>query len=128
MTETESKIIIGDEGDDLEEHPFYRLPPRSHEPIYLEDMSKYFPKFDDDEIDVNEEEYALAQKVFREAVGQEDELVYEVLRVKTVIRGGPSINTEVRASRTVVNEGPFTTCVAQTNPWQPLHVASYDKS
>ncbi|MFS7906728.1 hypothetical protein Hanom_Chr01g00062631 [Helianthus anomalus] len=72
-TETESSTVVWDEGGDGEEHPFGRHPPWFFEPIYPEGMLEDEPMFDEDEIEVDEEEYWWAQQAINEFANREDE-------------------------------------------------------
>ncbi|KAJ0809715.1 hypothetical protein HanPI659440_Chr01g0018491 [Helianthus annuus] len=61
-TETESSTVVWDEGGDGEQQPFSRYPHRFFEPFYPEGVSGDKPMFDEDEIEVDEKEYLLAQQ------------------------------------------------------------------
>ncbi|KAJ0728150.1 hypothetical protein HanLR1_Chr07g0238321 [Helianthus annuus] len=74
-TETKSSTIVWDEGGDGEEHPFGHNPPRFYEPIYQESLSEEEPRFDEDGIKPNEEEYVFVQNVLNGTTVQEDEQV-----------------------------------------------------
>ncbi|KAJ0430379.1 hypothetical protein HanHA300_Chr17g0668381 [Helianthus annuus] len=62
-TETESSTVVWDEGGDGEEHPFGRHPPWFYEPIYQESLWEDKPRFDQDGIEPDEEEYSFLLEV-----------------------------------------------------------------
>nr|GEY50374.1 mitogen-activated protein (MAP) kinase kinase kinase Ste11, Cryptococcus [Tanacetum cinerariifolium] len=52
--ETESRYVVRDDVNEEEEYPSFDSYPRSFEPIYLDFFSKDEPRFDEDEVDIDE--------------------------------------------------------------------------
>ncbi|XP_076886941.1 uncharacterized protein LOC143536957 [Bidens hawaiensis] len=75
-TETESSTVVWDEGDDGEEHPFSRHPPRFSEPIYSEGVSEDEPRFDEDGTTPDEEECLFVHKVLNHIPVMKDYMFY----------------------------------------------------
>ncbi|KAJ0801593.1 hypothetical protein HanPI659440_Chr03g0118981 [Helianthus annuus] len=72
-TETESNTVVWDKGGDREQQSCSRHPHRFFEPIYPEGLSEDEPMFDEDEIEVDEEEYWWAQQAINGFANREDE-------------------------------------------------------
>ncbi|KAM0020464.1 hypothetical protein Hdeb2414_s0025g00667421 [Helianthus debilis subsp. tardiflorus] len=72
-TETELSTIVWDEGGDGEQQPFSRHPHRFLEPIYLKSEPEDKPKFDEDGMLPDEEEYYWSQQAVNGTNLEEEE-------------------------------------------------------
>ncbi|KAM0064772.1 hypothetical protein Hdeb2414_s0003g00106971 [Helianthus debilis subsp. tardiflorus] len=63
IKETESGRVVRNDVNEEEEHPFGRSHTRFHEPIYQECLSEDKPRFDEDGIIPDEEEYMFVHQV-----------------------------------------------------------------
>nr|GEY15465.1 nucleotide-binding alpha-beta plait domain-containing protein [Tanacetum cinerariifolium] len=63
--ETKSRYVIRDDVNEEEEYPSFDSYPRSFEPIYLEFFSEDEPRFDEDEVDIDESERLFLEQPLR---------------------------------------------------------------